>query len=287
MNRRCPHCQYSILRSYGSFVRKSDSKTLRRWQCKSCHKTFSDATFSSFYRQHKRRVNNPLRLLLSSGVSQRRSAIILGLTRKTVARKLRFLAIQARLVHQKRLRRQPQETFNKLQLDDLITIEHTKLKPLSTSVLVSKTTRMILGIEVGSIPSFGPLSRLSRKKYGKRKNEHSQKLDELFEKVCPYLPAVGRIETDQHKNYPPVIGKHLKDWEHQTYKGKRASVAGQGELKMRGFDPLFCINHTLAMLRANVNRLFRRSWNTTKRPDALLDHLWLFVDFYNGRLESL
>jgi transposase-like protein len=287
MNRRCPYCQSSILRSYGSFTRKSDSKTLRRWQCKSCFKTFSEATFSSYYRQHKRRANRPLRLLLSSGVSQRRSAIILGLTRKTVARKLRFLALQARLAHQKRLRRQPQKTLERLQLDDLITIEHTKLKPLSTSVLVSKTTRMILGIEVGSIPSFGPLSKLSRKKYGKRKNEHTQKLDELLQKVRPYLPQYGKIETDQHKNYPPAIARHLAHWDHQTYKGMRASVAGQGELKMRGFDPLFCINHTLAMLRANVNRLFRRTWNTTKRPDSLLDHLWLFVDFYNARLENL
>jgi transposase-like protein len=286
MNRRCPHCKSQHLRSYGSFTRKSDSKKLRRWQCKSCHKTFSDATFSTYYRQHKRRLNRPLRLLLSSGVSQRRSAIILGLTRKTVARKLRSLAIEARLVHQVRLARQRKEDLQSLQLDDLITIEHTKLKPLSLSVLVSKTTRMVLGIEVGVIPAFGHLAKISRRKYGKRKNEHMQKLNELLSTIRPHLPERGKIETDQHKNYPQAIGRCLPGWDHLTFKGKRASVAGQGELKMRGFDPLFCINHTLAMLRANVNRLFRRTWNTTKRPDALSDHLWLFIDFYNSALEA-
>jgi hypothetical protein len=285
MNRRCPHCKSQFYRSFGSFTRKSDSKRLRRWQCKACFKTFSEATFSSYYRQHKRRVNHPLRLLLSSGVSQRRSAIILGLTRKTVARKLQILAIQARLVHQGRLRQQDKISLQSLQLDDLITIEHTKLKPLSLSVLVSKTTRMILGIEVAEIPSSGLLAKISRRKYGKRKNEHLQKLNELLIKLRPYLPERGIIETDQHKNYPKVITRQLPGWEHLAYKGKRASVAGQGELKMRGFDPIFCINHTLAMLRANVNRLFRRTWNTTKRPDALNDHLWLFIDFYNSSLQ--
>jgi len=37
---------------------------------------------------------------------------------------------------------------------------------------------------------------------------------------------------------------------HRTVKGRRGSIAGQGELKKIGFDPLFSLNHTCAMLRA-------------------------------------
>jgi hypothetical protein len=58
-------------------------------------------------------------------------------------------------------------------------------------------------------------------------------------------------------------------------------VVGQGELKKVGRDPLFSLNHTCAMLRANLNRLFRRTWCTTKRIDRLEAHLWIYVRFHN------
>ena len=35
------------------------------------------------------------------------------------------------------------------------------------------------------------------------------------------------------------------------------------------------------MLRANVNRLIRRTWCTSKRIDRLVDHLTLYADFHN------
>ena len=47
------------------------------------------------------------------------------------------------------------------------------------------------------------------------------------------------------------------------------------------FDPLFSLNHTFAMLRANVNRLFRKTWCTTKKPQRLADHLALYALYHN------
>ncbi|HXH76731.1 MAG TPA: hypothetical protein VNJ08_17305, partial [Bacteriovoracaceae bacterium] len=55
----------------------------------------------------------------------------------------------------------------------------------------------------------------------------------------------------------------------------------QGELKKVRFDPLFMVNHTCALLRANVNRLIRKTWCTTKDPARLKDHLDVFVYYYN------
>jgi hypothetical protein len=48
--------------------------------------------------------------------------------------------------------------------------------------------------------------------------------------------------------------------------------------------PLFKINHTCAMLRANINRLFRRTWCTTKRPEMLKNHLDIYLHFHNKYL---
>ena len=66
--------------------------------------------------------------------------------------------------------------------------------------------------------------------------------------------------------------------------GEKGCVAGQGELKKVGKDPLFHINHTLAMLRANINRLFRRTWCTTKDPERLKDHLAIYTWVHNNKL---
>jgi hypothetical protein len=35
------------------------------------------------------------------------------------------------------------------------------------------------------------------------------------------------------------------------------------------------------MLRANINRLFRRTWCTTKKPECLRQHIAVYVEFHN------
>ncbi|MEQ1722809.1 MAG: hypothetical protein ABL930_06505, partial [Pseudobdellovibrio sp.] len=60
----------------------------------------------------------------------------------------------------------------------------------------------------------------------------------------------------------------------------------QGELKKIGFDPLFSLNHTCAMMRAKVSRLIRRTWNTTKKPERLSEHLALAVLHHNLNLKT-
>lgn len=87
--------------------------------------------------------------------------------------------------------------------------------------------------------------------------------------------------SDDHRHYPVVIKRHFLAANHQIYPSKRSRSGDQGELKRIGFDPLFSINHTLAMLRANMNRLIRRTWCTSKRIDRLVDHLTLYADYHN------
>jgi hypothetical protein len=89
------------------------------------------------------------------------------------------------------------------------------------------------------------------------------------------------IKSDEHQSYPGFISKYLPRAKHLQFKSERGCVAGQGELKKVHFDPIFTVNHTCALLRANVNRLIRKTWCTTKQPQRLKDHLDLFVFYYN------
>jgi len=110
---------------------------------------------------------------------------------------------------------------------------------------------------------------------------HTKNLDLLLERLKNVIAADAIFSTDEHSRYPALIQKHYSKSRHLTYKGVRASVAGFGELKSKRYDPLFDINHILAMFRANINRLFRRSWNTTKKENHLQDHVDIFIDYFN------
>ena len=288
----CPNseCKFHLKKNHiikdGNYFRKSDSRIIKRFKCKSCGKRFSNASFSSAYRQKKRRVNILLKRLLASDVSMRRCAIILKINPKTVARKLKYLAECARVEQEKFLEVLKKTPACYVQLDDLITIEHTKLKPLTVSVMVDTTTRKILGAQVAQIPAFGHLAKKSVEKYGKRESHHELGLEKLFSKTKNAIHSEAVIESDEHKLYPSLIRKNIKNAKHKTYPSIKGCVVGQGELKRTDNDPLFIINHTLAMLRDNIKRLTRKTWCTTKDPERLKDHLDLYIRFHNEVLVS-
>ena len=286
MNRTCPNFSCAFPESVildGSYRRKEDSKVIQRYRCKNCLIRFSSATFSDAYRQKRRRINLRLLNMLASGVSMRRAAFLLGVNRRTVERKLPFLAMRSRKMNQKMLNNLKGRIHN-IQIDDLITKENSKLKPLSVSIAVDEDRRMILGLEVSRIPAFGHLAKPAIRKYGFRKDELNDGLKRLFEKITPIVSEEVSIKSDEHQRYPSFISAYLPRARHLTFKSERACVAGQGELKKVHFDPLFMVNHTCALLRANVNRLFRRTWCSTKDPVRLKDHLDVFMYFHNWLL---
>ena len=263
----------------GRFYRKSDRKWIKRFKCTHCQKHFSQATNQPAYNQNKRHINYAVGQMLVSGVSLRRIALLLKVHPITVARKLKFLALQARV---KNLNdRLKINAVEKMQFDDLETFEHTKLKPLSITLAVEKHSRLILGAEVSRMPAKGLLAKKSLKKYGPRSDERASGRDRLFRRIQRTVSPRALIESDKNPHYPTDVRRYFPQCEHRTVEGQRGCVTGQGELKKVGFDPLFSLNHTCAMLRANINRLFRKTWCTTKKIQGLIDHLEIYIYFHN------
>ena len=283
----CPHCH--LKRSLtglrkkvvciGRFYRRCDNSYQQRFRCSECAKTFSQASFQTCYRQRKRSVNPLVFQSLVSGESQRRIAILLRINRKTVVRKMKFLGIMAYLAHQESLKAFPPS--QEVEFDDLETFEQSKLKPLSVPILIETGSRRILGFRVGRMPAKGLLVARSLKKYGPRDDDRKSMRGSLFSELRPFLSENVIVKSDENPHYPGDIKKFFPKGEHRTFKGRRGCVVGQGELKAGGFDPLFSLNHSFAMLRANVNRLFRRTWNTTKKPECLALHIALYIFYHN------
>jgi len=201
-----------------------------------------------------------------------------------VVRKLLFLAERARLEQKMYLESLGDSKLERIQFDEMETFEKSKCLPLSIPLVVMEKNRKILGFRVSRMPAKGLLAKISRQKYGPRVDERAQKARELFSDLQPLTDSRTQVTTDQNPHYPGWLRSHLPLVTRRSIKGRRGCVVGQRELKKIGFDPLFDLNHTCAMIRANVNRLFRQTWCTTKRPDRLEAHLYLYVQFHNFEL---
>lgn len=282
MKKSCPLCgaEAEKIWSVGHFVRKSDKARILRFKCKSCLANFSQASFQECYRQKKRALNYKIYQLLCSGVSQRRIAMLLNISRTTVVRKFIFLALKARFENNSKIR----FSISDLQFDELETFEHTKCKPLSVILAVEKDSREILDFHVSRMPAKGHLAKIALKKYGPRFDDRSRGRNLMFTRLTPQISDQAIVETDENPHYPKLIRNYLPNAIHKPTKGRRGCVTGQGELKKIVFDPLFSLNHTCAMLRANINRLFRKTWCTTKKPERLAMHIELYMHFHNQKL---
>jgi transposase-like protein len=268
---------------FGFFRRRCDSKRIQRYRCQACKTTFSNQTFNLTYRQHLPRVNGAVADLLCSKVSMRQVARLLGINHKTVAVKQKWYAKVARLKHQRFLQKQKNIAY--VQMDEMETYEHTICKPLSIALAVNARTREIIAARVAVMPAKGKLAKISRDIYGLRVDQRKANFQEALRIVKSVCSSNPNILTDMKPAYRPWIKAIMPKAKHEVTKGRRGCVAGYGEMKQGGFDPLFSLNHTAAMIRDNLARMLRRTWCGSKRLAALQDALDLYTYMHNRRLK--
>ena len=288
MPSHCPHCDDrepsgSTFVRFGFFYRTCDSRWIQRFRCRSCRKTCSRATFSKWFRHKKRLKNEQLRRHFASSGTIRRAARTFSLNRKSVERKLMALGFEAEA--KLRIENLNRQKVRVVEFDDMETFEHTKCKPLSITLAVQKRTRRILGLEVSSMAAKGLLAEKAQKKYGHRPDGRALARAELFRQLRDIVHENALIKSDQNPHYVADVARFFPKARHVQFEGRRPASTGQGEIKKGKFDPLFALNHTCAMFRANVSRLVRKTWVTTKRVDRLRAHLFIYADYHNQYLK--
>lgn len=97
----------------------------------------------------------------------------MGINKVTVARKFAWLAGQARQAHRAALA-SGQLNASYVQFDEMETIEHSKLKPLSIALVVRPKTGEIIGAKVATMNCHGHMAALSQKVYGWRLDRRGQ-----------------------------------------------------------------------------------------------------------------
>lgn len=287
MMTRCPFCNGSAASGTkivcnGWYFRTDDSRWIQRYKCHHCKRSPSDTTGKRWFRAKKRRYHEALRKGFASLGGVRPLARDTKLNRKCVARKLVLLAEEAEeRFHAANLRH---EKTRVIEFDDMETFEHTRCKPLSITLAVQRRTQRILGFEISSMNAKGKLVEKARK-YGPRADTRERGRNLLFATLRSLVHEDAQIRSDSHPAYPGIVKKHFPQARHVTFLSRRGANTGGGELKEGAFDPLFALNNTCACLRMRITRLLRKTWYTTKRPDRLRSHLYIYAEAHN-RMKS-
>ena len=286
--RRCPYPDCSSIslgvfrhRRHGLYSRACDGRCVQRFRCRTCHRTFSTQTFRLDYRLRKPALHLHLMGLFASKVTHRQSARILHCTRRTVARRLALLgphcqAFQRRMLTRARARR---GLLGNFQLDELETFEHNRrLAPVTMPILIERKSYFIVDLRTAALPARGGLSKSDRAKkeerdkaFGKRKSGSREAVAACFKTLAevhfPRGPVA--VETDKKSSYVSTLRRIF---------GERLCHGRTHSREKRNYaNPLFPINHTLAMARDCVSRLVRRTWAASKKRERLAWHAWIWA----------
>lgn len=273
---KCPHCYAKSFVKRGYFYSKNTKTYIPRYNCKVCRKTFSTRTNSPTFMQKRTDLNVQIYHYLCSGASMRTTAKSLGCTYRTVYLKFLWLSQRAKQIHLSQI-----FSSQEIYFDEMQSIEHTKLKPLTVALAVDEQYR-ILGTQVGKIPAQGHLAKISLFKYGYRQNESTKKVKTLLTMVkSQQMSAAFTLKSDAKPEYVPAVRAVFKKvvYEQFSSRGNKEKRREQKYLKKekKVFDPLFPLNQRCAKLRDHIKRLVRRSWCTNKRADHLELALYLYV----------
>ena len=285
-----PNCGFHKQPTSGFYVKKGyyitqwNHQKVPRYQCRGFKRKFSSHTFYRTYRQKKPYLNEPIFNLYCSATTQRRIAKLLKINFKTVVRKFLFLAKNAESEHFKKL---AQRSFDvsSVQFDEMLSFEHTRLKPLSIALAVQKTGHRVIDIQVAQSHYQGRLSAIALKKYGPRADKSHEARKKVLETIQSQTQTTCHIITDakpQYKNevfhYVPTA--QLQQINNRGGRLKRLLQSRRQNIK----DPMFELNLVAAKIRHNLSRMARKVWVTTKRAEMLQKHLMLFMAYHNEYL---
>ncbi len=275
---RCPYrqCAYHTRRPeqfyqhYGAYKPKCRSRSVPRFRCKNCKRTFSRQTFRADYCDHKPHLNAELLQLTISGVGLRQSARILGLSLTATERKFRKICRHLRRVNVNM--HGPLPEGSTLQFDELETYEEKRReRPVTFASLIETQSLLIIWGEPATLAPNGRMSKKRRKALktevalrGPRRTNSRTAVRRTLERGFKMVRDLPQwvIQSDEKSTYPGLIREVFRD----IFSPQVAIHEVTNSKVMRNTkNPLFPINHTEAKARDLLGRLRRETWLGSKK----------------------
>ncbi len=269
----------------GRYRRHCDERIVQRFLCRACLRYFSTQTFRIDYRLHRPTLHFTLFDTFVSKVTQRQAARNVLCTRKTVVHRLSLLAAHSRAFHDQVLARA--KTRGGLpgcfQIDELETFETSRLLcPVTMPVLIELKSYFVVDLVVAPLPARGKRRRKGtgaqakvELREDKRRSGSRAAVRSCFQVLAQACCEEGVIHVSS--DWKSSYGTVLKEVMPGAYHHARHS----SKTRRDRFNPLFPINHTLAMLRDGLSRLVRRSWGVSKQREWLERHAWVWIAYRN------
>ncbi|HEU4418794.1 MAG TPA: hypothetical protein VFT55_07625 [Planctomycetota bacterium] len=263
----------------GTFAVRCRAEPEPRFRCLGCRASFSRQTFRHDYRDRRPHLNEPVFMLLCSGVSLRQVGRELHLDIHSVQRKKLKMARTCGMLHRNLCPSLP--AGRTYVLDEEETFETASIRPLTMPVLIEKEHWFVVSTAVGSIRRLARVGSDRRRRqqhdelaYGRRPDQSRECTHRVLQDLARLSPSGSLVlRTDDKASYRvlarEIFGERLR---HETTPGTQRRDC---------HNPLFPINVTLAMTRDNCGRLRRRSWCVTKKAERLHNHLLLFTVYRN------
>lgn len=275
----CPKCRARnssagrFYSKYGYFTPKHNHQPVPRYRCRFCKTHFSSRSLSDTFREHKPRLNPLIFNALCSGMTFRRTAKVLGVSRNTITAKFHKLAAKAKRLHVRALQ-QRLRSMSAVEFDEMESYQGSRLNMLSIPLAVQPKSGFILDARVALMRPKGMLAKKHPSAW-RRWNRDTRK--EACRAVLRRVQRLSRgsmlVRCDGKAQYPGLI---------------RACVK-QVHIELCRRDPDFpesrrftgYLNHAAAKLRADLARLRRRTWACTRRWQNLQQHLYLYMAWNN------
>lgn len=268
----------------GHYRVRCRSHPVPRFWCRLCGRGFSRQIFRADYRQKKPHLNAPLLHLMVSCVGQRQAARVLGVARRTVERRFRWLARHAADYHRNRLdgRCLP----GPFQLDELESFESNRFQPVTAPILIDAATFFLVASAVAPLRRKGRLTSHQRRqrdaheaRHGRRPSDSARAVRQTLATLLPLVPPPRSVVL--HSDRKPLYQRLGKTLFGPRFEGKTHDAHARRDRR----NPLFPINHTNARLRHFLSRLRRRTWCVSKKASALKAHLdiaALWINYCRG-----
>lgn len=284
---RCPYpiCPRHLAPGSGFYVRRGSYRVrcrverVPRFRCKTCRRTFSRQTFRHDYRDKRPQTNAPLFCLLTSSVSLRQAARIVGLDIRSVVQKLAKAGGTCRgLLDNLGQRLPPGRT---LILDEEESYEGSCIRTLTVPILIDRESTFVLAYDAAPTRRLAKAGSQRRarqdheERNGRRADRSRACVDDVVARVARKLPqgAPVLVHTDEKPSYGPTLRRH--------FGSRLVHVRTSSKVARDGANPLAPINRTIAMGRDNCARLRRDTWAGTKKRDFLVSQLHLFAAYVN------
>jgi hypothetical protein len=206
-----------------------------------------------------------------SCVGQRQAARALGVARRTVERRVRWLAAHAEAFQKYRLR--DAALHGPFQLDEMESFEANRYQPVTVPVLIDRKTLFIVATAVGPLRRKGRMTSLQRRRraeheavHGRRPAGSMRAVHQVLGRLVPLTADRAVVLESDRKALYGQLGV-------RTFGSRFVWRTHSAAARRDRDNPLFPINHTNARLRHFLARLRRRTWCVSKSRAALQGHL--------------